>query len=310
MSEPSSAPQIFDRRLLAHHRQRALLGDVVPDFLLVRVAEDFVDRLSVIKRSFPRVLVLGSGSGSLGRALGGVAGIEQVVNMDPAVASLRLHSACGVVADEEALPFADESFDLVVSGLSLQYVNDLPGTLTQIRRVLKPDGLFLGAMAGGETLTELRQAALQAESDVCGGASPRVAPFGDVRDLGGLLQRAGFALPVADADPITVTYATPLDLIRELKAMGASNVLTERRRVPMTRGLLLHIADVYQQRFSNSDGRIRATFEILTMTGWAPHESQQKPLRPGSAAARLADALGVDENAAGELVRFGAQDKT
>ena len=310
MSAPSIAPQIFDRRLLARHRQRMLLRGGAPEFLLARVAEDLIDRLAVIKRTFPRVLILGSATGTLGRALSDVGGIEQVVNADLVRAGLPLDQGGCVVADEEALPFADQSFDLVVSGLSLQYVNDLPGTLTQIRRTLKPDGLFLGAMAGGDTLTELRQATLQAESDVCGGASPRVAPFGDVRELGGLLQRAGFALPVADSDPVKVTYATPLDLMRELKAMGASNVLTERLRSPMTRELLLHIADVYKERFSESDGRIRATFEILTMTGWSPHESQQKPLRPGSASARLAEALGGQEFPAGEMARPSVRDKS
>ena len=156
-------------------------------------------------------------------------------------------------------------------------------------------------MIGGSTLTELRQAVLQAEEELTGGASPRVAPMADVRDLGALLQRAGFALPVADSDVVTVTYATAYDLMREIKAMGASNVLTERRRVPMTRRLLTRIAEVYHERFTTEDGRIRATFEILTMTGWAPHESQQQPLRPGSARSRLADALGTTEKSAGDV---------
>ena len=285
-----------------------MLGETVPDFLLARVAEDFIDRLSVIKRTFPKVLNLNAAPGTISRELGRVTGVELVIETDLASAFLHHGTAHGVVCDEEALPFADECFDLVVSGLSLQYVNDLPGTLAQIRRLLKPDGLFLAAMVGGESLTELRQATLQAEAEFCGGVSPRVAPFGDVRDLGGLLQRAGFALPVADADPVTVTYATALDLMRELKAMGAGNVLVERRRVPMTRGLLLHVAEIYGQRFAETDGRIRATFEILTMTGWAPHESQQKPLRPGSAAARLADALGTREQPAGDQVRPARSD--
>ncbi len=198
------------------------------------------------------------------------------------------------------MPFAPASLDLVVSGLALHHVNDLPGSLVQIRRALKPDGLFLAALLGGETLKELREAWLIAEDEVSGGASPRVAPFADVRDLGGLLQRAGFALPVADTDVVRVTYASPLDLMREIKAMGASNVLTARRRVPVTRTLLFRAAEVYAERFALADGRIPATFEIITLTAWVPHESQQKPLQPGSAKARLADALGVMEQGAGE----------
>ena len=195
------------------------------------------------------------------QALGGTAGGDLIVDSD--LAAVPGPDGVGVVSDEEALPFADESFDLVVSGLSFQYVNDLPGTLAQIRRILKPDGMLLAAMAGGDTLTELRQATLQAEAEICGGVSPRVAPFADVRDLGGLLQRAGFALPVADSDVITVTYASALDLMRELKAMAASNVLVERRRVPMTRGLLLRIAEVYAERFAEkwmveSEQRLRS----------------------------------------------------
>ncbi len=205
-----------------------------------------------------------------------------------------------IVADEEALPFAPASLDLFVSGLVLHHVNDLPGTLVQVRRALKPDGLLLAALLGGETLKELREAWLIAEDEVSGGASPRVAPFADVRDLGGLLQRAGFALPVADTDVVRVTYASPLDLMREIKAMGASNVLTARRRVPVTRKLLFRAAEIYSERFALADGRVPATFEIITLTAWVPHVSQQKPLQPGSAKARLADALGVKEQGAGE----------
>ena len=305
MLEQHSPPKVFDRRLLASHRRRAVHGGAIPDFLLQRVADDFVDRLSVINRSFPKVLNLGAATGAVSAALAGVVGSDLMINADLVGVPAPADGAVGIVNDEEALPFADESFDLVVSGLSFQYINDLPGTLAQIRRILKPDGLLLAAMAGGETLSELRQATLQAEAEHCGGASPRVAPFADVRDLGGLLQRAGFALPVADSDTVTVTYSSALDLMRELKAMAASNVLIERRRVPMTRGLLLRIADVYADRFAAADGRIRATFEILTMTGWCPHESQQRPLRPGSAAVRLADALGTEEQAAGDKIGSG-----
>ena len=198
-------------------------------------------------------------------------------------------------ADDEHLPFGEASLDLAVSGLSLQLVNDVPGALVQLRRALKPDGLLLAALLGGETLKELREAWLIAEEEISGGASPRVAPFGDVRELGALLQRAGFALPVADSDVVRVTYASPLALMHELRAMAASNMLVERRRVPVTRRLLMRAAEVYAERFALPDGRIPATFEIITLTAWVPHESQQKPLAPGSAKLRLADALGVRE---------------
>jgi SAM-dependent methyltransferase len=195
-------------------------------------------------------------------------------------------------ADEEALPFAEASLDLVVSGLALHLVNDLPGTLIQIRRALKPDGLLLAALLGGATLTELRQAFLIAEEELEGGASPRVAPFADVRDLGGLLQRAQFALPVVDSDTVTVTYRDPLALMLELRAMGASNPLIERSRRPLRRATLARAIEVYTERFALADGRVPATFEIVTLTAWSPHPSQPKPLRPGSATTRLADVLG------------------
>jgi SAM-dependent methyltransferase len=205
-----------------------------------------------------------------------------------------------VAADEEALPFRDGAFDLVVSALALQFVNDLPGALVQIRRALKPDGLFLAAMIGGETLIELRQAFAAAESDIEGGASPRVAPFADLRDLGALLQRVGFALPVADSDRVTVRYDSVFALMHDLRRMGATNALVDRRRAPLKRATLLRMAEIYAARFADNDGRIRATFEIVWLSGWAPHPSQQQPLRPGSAKARLADALGTRELPAGE----------
>jgi SAM-dependent methyltransferase len=205
-----------------------------------------------------------------------------------------------VAADEEALPFRDGTLDLVVSGLALQFVNDLPGTLIQIRRALKPDGLLLAALAGGDTLTELRQAFAIAEAEVEHGISPRVVPFADLRDIGSLLQRAGFALPVTDVDRITARYASPLALMHDLRRMGATNPLIERSRHPLRRATLERITEVYRERFADSDGRIRATFEIVWLSGWAPHESQQQPLAPGSARRRLADALGTKELPAGE----------
>jgi SAM-dependent methyltransferase len=205
-----------------------------------------------------------------------------------------------VVADEEALPFGNATVDLVVSGLALHFVNDLPGVLLQIRRALKPDGLFLAGILGGETLTELRQSFAAAESELEGGASPRVAPFVDLREAGGLLQRAGLTLPVCDLDRVTVRYASAFDLMRDLRRMAATNPLMARRRTPLRRATLMRMAEIYAQQFADGDGRIRATFDIVWLSGWAPHPEQQQPLRPGAAKARLADALGTREISAGE----------
>ena len=200
------------------------------------------------------------------------------------------HAGLAVVADEEALPFRDGSLDLVVSALALQFVNDLPGTLIQVRRALKPDGLLLAAMLGGETLTELREAFAAAEAEVEGGISPHVAPFADMREAGALLQRAGFALPVADADRLTVRYASPIALMHDLRGMGETNALALRRRF-LRRATLARAGLLYAERFGDAAGRIPASFEILFLCGWAPHSSQPQPLRRGSATARLADAL-------------------
>jgi len=286
---------IFDRDLLLLRRERHAEEAPAHDFLLERVGEDFTERLLLIKRRFPLAANIGAHHGLLSRRLVGIGGIERVIDVDRSLRLLRRCNAWRVQADEEALPFAAGSLDLVMSGLALHLVNDLPGALVQIRRALKPDGLLLAALLGGETLKELRQAWLAAESEVTGGASPRVAPFADVRDLGALAQRAGFALPVVDSEAVTVTYATPLALMQELRAMGASNMLVARDRRPVTRRLLMRAAEIYAERFAIAGSRVPATFEILTLTAWAPDESQQKPLRPGSAQTRLADALGVPE---------------
>lgn len=291
----SDVRQIFDRTLLARRRDRWAAGAHEHDFLVARVADDLEERLAAVNRTFARVLDLGSAHGLLGERVRQRPGVELVVHTDLSPRLLAAAPGLKVVADEEALPFANACLDLVVSGLALHLVNDLPGALLQIRRALRPDGLLLAALLGGDTLTELRHAFLEAEAEVSGGASPRVAPFADVRDLGALMQRAGLALPVADSERLTVTYQDPLALVRELRAMGMSNMLTERRRVPMTRTLLFRALEAYQRRYALPNGRVPATFEIITLTAWCPHESQQKPLRPGSAKARLADALGVPE---------------
>jgi SAM-dependent methyltransferase len=296
----TAADDIFDRRLLIARRNRVAATAARHDFLLARVADDLVGRLAAINRTFPLAASIGAYHGLIGRRLRQLPGIEEVIDVEPAS---RLLAQCGrprIEADEEALPFPERSLDLAVSGLSLQFVNDLPGALIQIRRALKPDGLLLAAVVGGSSLAELRTAFLVAEAETTGGASPRVAPFADVRDLGALLQRAQFALPVADSDTVTVTYPDPLALMRELRAMAATNVLRARRRTPLRRATLARAIAVYRERFGLPDGRVPATFEIVTLTGWAPHASQPKPLRPGSATARLADALGTEERPAEE----------
>jgi SAM-dependent methyltransferase len=290
----TAAPIIFDRTLQRHRRRRAVSSDAAT-FLLDRVADELADRLAAVLRRFDVVLDLGTPGELVRAALRRLDSIGTVVSTD-----MLPRARPFVVADEEAVPFGDGTIDLVVSALALQFVNDLPGVLLQVRRVLKPDGLFLAALLGGETLTELRQSFAAAESEMEGGASPRVAPFADLRELGGLLQRAGFALPVTDVDRLTVRYGSVLDLLRDLRRMGATSSLVARRRSPLRRATLLRMAEIYALRFADADGRIRATFDIVWLSGWAPHPDQQPPLKPGSAKARLADALGTQEISAGE----------
>jgi SAM-dependent methyltransferase len=287
----AQAPIVFDRQLLRARQQRArALGPAT--FLLDRVAEELAERLSAVLRRFERAVDLGTPTDAVVQVLAASGKVETIVAATPDAVQ-RDAWLPRVAADEEALPFADGLLDLVVSALALQFVNDLPGALIQIRRALRPDGLLLAALIGGESLTELREAFAQAESEIEGGVSPRIAPFADLRDLGALLQRAGFALPVVDSDRLTVRYQSVLALMRDLRRMGATNVLSERRRAPLKRATLARMADVYAARFANADGRLRASFEIVWLSGWAPHESQQKPLKPGSAARRLAEALGT-----------------
>ena len=291
----STSPEIFDRSLLRARQRRAVaLGPVT--FLLNRVADEFADRLTAVMRRFDLAADLGTPGDAVRAALSRLASVGTIVESGFAVQPEQK----SVAADEEALPFRDASLDLVVSGLALQFVNDLPGVLVQIRRALKPDGLFLAALLGGETLTELRQSFAAAESEMEGGASPRVAPFADLRELGALLQRTGFALPVTDVDRVTARYATAFDLMHDLRRMGATNTLVARRRTPLRRATLLRMAEIYAERFADGDGRLRATFEIVWLSGWAQHPDQQKPLKPGSAKTRLADALGTHEIGAGE----------
>jgi SAM-dependent methyltransferase len=283
---------VFDRALGRLRLKRALAGDY-PDFLLQRAAGDLEERLGAVLREFALAADLGTALPVVASVLAGrVGGLLRMAEAEGTHADL--------VGDLESLPFAAGSLDLAVSLLALHGVNDLPGTFIQIKRALKPDGLFMGCLLGGRTLQELRQVLLEAESETMGGVSPRVAPFADLRDLGGLLQRAGFALPVIDSEIVTVRYRDAFGLFRDLRAMGWANALVARRKTPSRRETLLRAAALYAKRFADPDGRLPATFEFVWVSGWAPHESQQKPLKPGSAKARLADALGVPEITAGE----------
>jgi SAM-dependent methyltransferase len=292
-------PVIVDRDLLRARRRRALaLGPST--FLADRVAQELADRLATVLRTFPVGLDLGTATGAVRHGLVGGGKVGMLIAVDSLAEAQAGRTGLAVAADEEALPFRDGSLDLVVSALSLHFVNDLPGTLVQIRRALRPDGLFMAALLGGDTLTELRAAFAAAEAEMEDGISPRVLPFADLRDLGALLQRAGFALPVTDVDRLTVRYASPLALMQDLRRMGATNPLIDRSRRPLRRATLARMLEIYAARFADPDRRIRATFEIVYLSGWAPHESQQQPLAPGSARTRLADALGTQERSAGE----------
>ncbi len=275
-SETTAAPILFDRALLRARQSRAsALGPAT--FLLDRVADDIAERLHAVLREFKQAADIGTVGDQVRDAVAGR--MDKIARIDlPDIES-------------EPLPLAPESLDLVVSALAFQFVNDLPGVLAQIRRALKPDGLLLAAMIGGDTLTELRQSFAAAEAELEGGLSPRVAPFADLRDVGALLQRAGFALPVTDVDRVVVRYDSAFALMQDLRRMGATNILVERRRTPTRRATMLRMAQLYGERFADPDGRIRATFDVIWLSGWAPHESQQKPLQPGSAKASLAEAV-------------------
>lgn len=288
MNSPVSGP--FEPRLVRQRKRRARTTFRNASFLHERVAADLADRLEAIPRQFARVLALG----------GGGLFSEQVR------ARPHLSARIGAILetdldliDPEHLPFAPGSFDLIVSPLALHWINDLPGALIQLRLALKPDGLLLASLFGGETLNELRLSLIEAESELIGGAGPRVSPFADLADIAGLLQRAGYALPAADRDVVTVRYGEPMRLLADLRAMGETSALRERSPRALSRRILARAFEIYRQRFSDGD-RVRATFEILTATGWSPHESQQKPLKPGSAKMRLADALNTKEQSADE----------
>ena len=296
---------VFDRLTVRRHRDRAAAGLADCDFLLREVGERLLDRLDDVKRRFPLALDLGCRTGILADLLNGRGGVGTLVRCDLSEAMARRAGRPAAVADEELLPFAEGAFDLILSNLSLHWVNDLPGALVQIRRALKPDGLFLGTLFGGGTCRELRQALTEAEIAEEGGLSPRVSPLAVVRDAGDLLQRAGFALPVADADTLTVSYPDPLKLMADLRGMGEANAVAARRKTVSRRGTLTAAAARYHALFADAAGRVPATFEVIFLTAWAPDPSQPRAARPGSATARLADALGVPEIPAGDKARPG-----
>jgi SAM-dependent methyltransferase len=292
---------VFDRALVRRRRERAVAGGDRLDFLFAEVAARLTDRLADVKRGFAVGVDLGSRGGHLARAVAASRRVETLYAADPSPTLAARATVPAVAADEEALPFAPASLDLVISSLALHWVNDLPGALVQIRQALRPDGLFLGAMFGGETLWELRGVLTEAELAVTGGVSPRVSPMADLRDAAGLLQRAGFAIPVADRDTLTIAYPDALSLMRELGGMGEGNAIRMRATGPMRRAVLGEAVRLYETRHGFDGGRVRATFEVLYLSGWGPAATQQKPLRPGQAQHRLADALGAVERPAGDL---------
>ncbi|MGE3143865.1 MAG: methyltransferase domain-containing protein [Hyphomonadaceae bacterium] len=298
---PPAPPQPFDARLLRVRKARAAPGFPTAAFLHARASADLAERLEEVPRPFARALVLGA-SAHFRQALAARPALAARVTIlcEAELAPTLTAPPRGLAVELERLPFAEGAFDLIVSPLLLHWANDLPGALIQLRRALAPDGLMLASLLGGETLMELRLALIEAETAARGGASPRVSPFAALADAAALLQRAGFALPTADRDRLIVRYRDPARLIADLRAMGETNALSARTRRALTRAEAAHALAHYSAANAEQDGRARATFDVLTLTGWAPHDSQPKPLRPGSAKARLADALGVPERSAGE----------
>lgn len=282
---------VFNRSIVRQHRDRASSKISEHDFLLREVGERLLERLDDTVRKFPVALDIGARSGILAELIAGRGGIEHLFACELSEPMAQQHKGTICVADEEILPFADTSFHLVLSNLCLHWVNDLPGALVQIRQTLKPDGLLLATMFGGETLFELRSVLMDAEIAIEGGISPRVSPFADIRDIGSLMQRAGFALPVLDSETITVHYSDPLKLLYDLRGMGETNAVFEKRKTVMRRETIMHAMQLYRDRFTDDEGRVPATFQILNLSGWAPAPDQPKPLRPGTAQQSLTDVL-------------------
>ncbi len=288
MTMPASdIPDLFDQSALLRNLTRAAAKGNLPGFLDDVAATELIDRFDSVARRFSRIAIISHDASRM------VEAVRPRLDDGGTITEFSMLAEAGTFLDSPDLP--GEAFDCIFVCPGLEWANDLPGSLTRLRHALQPDGVLLAAMLGGESLHELRASWLQAETMMSTGVSPRVAPFCDVRDAGGLLQRAGFALPVVDTDRLNVRYDNALALMKELKALGLSNSLTERHRSLVTPGLLAMVCAHYDQTYADPDDRVRATFQMIYLTGWSPHESQPKPLRPGSARTRLADALKVDE---------------
>ncbi|MFC7291299.1 methyltransferase domain-containing protein [Hirschia litorea] len=297
------APVVFDRRLVKKHRNRAAKHFKNHDFIKKRAAEDLADRLDVVPRPFDLILDLGAHSGEATKEIRARKPIsdrvETIISTDLSPNFISAASGLRAAADEEFLPFKPFSFDAVISSLSLHWVNDLPGTLMQIRNVLKPDGLFIGQMLGGKTLNELRTCLIEAETEIRGGAAMRISPFADIQDMSSLLQRAGFVMPVADTETVKVRYSNPFTLFNDLRGMGETSApatTSQTKKSPnLTRTILFRALEIYSEKFTDKDGKYLTTFEIITASGWSPGPDQPQPLRRGSAKASLAEALGSVE---------------
>ncbi|ALE04099.1 methyltransferase domain-containing protein [Bartonella ancashensis] len=286
-----SHPLIFDYARIEQYRKRAFIkAQKGCDFLLSYAVDDLCKRLSTVNRHFTLALDLHSHTGLAVQEIEKINKIHSIERVETDIL-YQSHSKKFHIRHREFLDFPQHYCDLIISLLSLQLTNDMPGVLNQIRNTLKPDGLFLAVMAGACTLQELRESLLQAEMEIYGGVSPRVYPFIDIRDAGVLLQRAGFALPVVDVENITIYYNTMFDLMHDLKAMGMQSALTHRSRYPVSKRFFLRAAEIYAQQYSDTNGRIRACFSFIWLSGWAPDPSQQKPMKPGSAQISLIDAL-------------------
>ena len=295
----TTAPQIFDKILLRKRRDRAAPHFEAHDFLHKRAVEEIVDRLETVTRSFPKAAAFGAGTGQLRPILSENCGVGDLIQAEASPAMAAHLSGVRIIADLEGIPFQDEYLDLAISLLDLHAANDAPGALVQLKRTLKPDGLLLAAFLGGDTLTELRQAFAAAETEILGGVSPRISPMIDVRAAGGLLQRAGFALPVIDRDPLSVRYESPLRLMQDLRGMAETNILHERLKGGLRRDVLMRACEVYAEQFSDEEGYVTATFEMIYLTAWRPAPSQPQPLKPGSAEVSLTEVLKSSDDETG-----------
>ena len=297
----SNAIEVFDCETLVRNKQRAAKNIENHNFLFNWALDNTHDRLEIIKRDFPQTALIGARhSKTVAERIKIGKNIRNLTILDTSPSLLDQQTETKITITEEFLPLPPQSLDMIISNLELHSINDVPGMLIQIKQALKPDGLFIATLFGGDTLTELRQCIAQAEVSIYGGISPHIFPFADKQQMGSVMQRAGFALPVIDSDIITVTYNDIFKLMTDIRGMGEGNAVKARDKKPLSRAVLMEAARLYQERFSDPDGRIRATFEIIFLLGWAPHDSQQKPLRPGSAKTELATALGTTEIGTGE----------